>query len=91
MPTVHEHFVLTNCRGVRRMHPIRISTDCERAPISLHPARLRMAHCFAQIKREISSNMFWKISLVLENISLRIVFFYNRYAISIRISPYVLI
>ena len=85
MPTVHEHFVLTNCRGVRRMHPIRISTDCERAPISLHPARLRMAHCFAQIKREISSKY------VLENISLRIVFFYNRYAISIRISPYVLI
>ena len=45
---------------------------------------LRLTITKAKRKRDI-------FQYVLENISLRIVFFYNRYAISIRISPYVLI
>ena len=47
--------------------------------------RVRWERKWTRHKREI----FPKYSL--ENISLRIVFFYNRYAISIRISPYELI
>ena len=44
-------FAARDCRGVRRMHPSPLPSDCEQAPIGCHQVRLRMAHCFAQIRR----------------------------------------
>ena len=83
-----DRFMCTSCSRTVAAFAVCIQS-VKRPPENKFSSPVRHPVCAWLIASRKKREIFPKYSL--ENISLRIVFFYNRYAISIRISPYVLI